>query len=190
MPIPRNSCQRRRWRSAQGFESLQEILQLGRKRRPEAESFLGAWMTQLQNCSVEKVSLHGLLFPRIDAQPCRRAVECIADDGMTDRGEVHADLVRAARSGFRLEQGEMPEAAQQTVVSACFSCPDTSGSHANAPPRIATHGRRDFPVKVGHSAVHQRYVRLVYVSGLELGRELPVGGVILGDNYQTGRHPI
>src|SRR5215470_18955975 len=94
-----------------GLESGQKILQLGCEWRLEAQSFLGARMTQLQGCSMEEVSRDGLLLPGVEAQPRRRAVECIADNGMTDRGEVNADLVGAARSGFRLQEGEMLEVA-------------------------------------------------------------------------------
>ena len=113
-------------------------------------------------------------------------VHRVARDRVTDRVEVHADLVRSPGDQVELEQGPAVEPFADPVAGDRRS-PVGDDGHPGAVLWVApdrcldpSHGRR-------HRALDQRLVGLADAAGLELSHERGLRAVVPGDHQQPAR---
>jgi hypothetical protein len=71
-------------------EPIQQLLQIGRQRCHKLAFFAARRQTQAEPVRMQKL-------PVQRQARCVESVKCIAHDGVLQPGEVHANLVRAAR---------------------------------------------------------------------------------------------
>ena len=81
-----------RWRVVRnrGLQLTEDVLELRRKGRVEAESLAGHRMVERQMFRMEEEP------GQVRERRAMAAIAAITDDGMADRLEMHSDLVRAA----------------------------------------------------------------------------------------------
>jgi hypothetical protein len=117
------------------------------------------------------------------------AVEGVADDGMSERRQVYANLVGAASVDFDVEQGEFAvigvDAALNGVVGDGFAASGAASGHADAADGVATDGGGDGAFVVFQMTVDECDVSLLDFAGGELRGQLAMGGVVLGDNDEA-----
>ncbi len=120
-----------------------------------------------------------------DAELRGGAVERVADDGMMQRGEVHADLVGAAGVQLDFEERGRIDAGEGAPVRAGFAgfAEDeaAAGGHAGAPVGVASDGEVDGAVVLFQEAFHQGEVDFFDLALAEGFAEFGVRGVIFGD---------
>src|SRR6266566_6354989 len=139
---------------------------------------------------MEEVPTQGVLFPAPDAYARGRPVERVAHDRVADRREVDADLVRASGQRLGFEQREVGEAPQHAIVGPSLASADAFGPHAHAVDGVASNGLYDLSLRVRHTPVNERDIRLVYFPCLELLRELAVSEVVLSHKHEARSHLV
>ena len=112
------------------------------------------------------------------------AVDRIADDGVADGAQVHADLVRAAGGDGHANQRHArqlagPRDARDGLTRPARPCRDPLPMH-----RVASERQVD-ALAVVHRAPHERHVFLLDFAVVELARQLLVGGVVLGHHHDA-----
>ena len=78
-----------------------------------------------------------------NTQLARRAVSCVADDGVAKGCEVDPDLMRPAGFGVGREKREIAEPPHDFISGKRLSRSQSACLHAGAPDWIASHGLRD-----------------------------------------------
>src|SRR5579875_3180959 len=108
----------------------------------------------------------------IATQPSRRAIERVAHDRVSQRGQMYADLVRAPCFDMHLHQreraprsGDVPASepfqhAPVTYRGACAVLQATLCGHADAPHGVASYGQIDRSLVLPHVAMDERHVHL------------------------------
>ena len=73
-------------------------------------------MLELQETCVQKGPRKGRHFPTSEVELARRAISCVANDGVPEGCEVDPYLVRSASFGVGFEQCEAAEPADDLVT--------------------------------------------------------------------------
>ena len=120
-------------------------------------------------------------------EPVAAGVGLVGEDRVADVGQVDADLVGPARLRLAAHQGEAPEPLDHLVeghrlLAAVLGAADR---HLLAVGRVEADRPLDVVAVALGDARHQRQVFLVDRPLLELGGELAVGQVVLGDEQQA-----
>ena len=114
----------------------------------------------------------------------------VPDNGMADRAQVHADLVRASGVQSPPAPASRPAAvALRTIRVTADACASGPGRHLLPVVRIAADRRVDPPAGL-HDVPTQRDVFLLDLAILKLPRQLVVRAVVLRDDHQTRRAAI
>src|ERR1700730_1912163 len=95
----------------------------------------GEWLGETELCGVKKIATERRQSDLTDADLGRRSVKSVADDRMMKGGEVHADLVGAARVELDLDERSGGDVREDAPVRASFASVGeggTTGSHAHA----------------------------------------------------------
>ena len=122
--------------------------------------------------------------------PVDAAVERIADDRMSDRAQVHANLVRAPGMNRDLRQRDRGvEVLGADDPRHGFPAAPGSRRHLLPVARIAPDRRIDAPSRL-HHAPDERDVFLLDLAIVKLPRQFFVRRVVLGDDHQAGRAAI
>ena len=122
--------------------------------------------------------------------PVHAAVQRVPDDGMANRAEVDADLMRAAGVNRHLHQRQHPaevlgaDDARHRGPGAAY--PRRLGRHLLAVRRIAADRRVD-PAAGHHFAPGEREIFLLHLTLGELPRQLFVRPIVLRDDHQARR---
>jgi hypothetical protein len=103
---------------------------------------------------------------------------------MADEGEVHANLMRAARFGRQLEQRRVREAPQHRKMRHRRP-PARQDGHPLSVERIAADRRVDRPFVFFHHALRQRDVAFRHRAVRPLPQQRRPRPVGLGDNHQA-----
>jgi len=102
-------------------------------------------MGKLERCGVQEIALQGEV-----ADLFWRAIENIANNGMSDRGQVHADLVGASGLDLEFEQRKFAvigvQLTSNRVVGDSASATAAAGGHASAAEKVTADGRGDCAV--------------------------------------------
>jgi hypothetical protein len=108
---------------------------------------------------------------------------------MSDRAQVHPDLMSPARVDRNPTQGHAAEMVSAT--NPCHGLPRTSGSSGHFLPMhwIAPNGSVNAPSRV-HHAPYKRDVLLFNFSIVKLSRELLMRRIILGNHHHARRPAI
>ena len=115
-----------------------------------------------------------------------RAVHPVARHRMTDRVEVHADLVRSPGDQVELQQGPAVEPFADPIARDRRP-PVGDDGHPRAVLRVAPDRCLDASDRRRHRALHQRLVRLADAAGLELRHERGLRAVLPGHHQQPAR---
>src|SRR5439155_258357 len=87
------------------------------------------------------------------------------------KSHPEAERVRASGQRLGFEQREVGEAPQHAILGPSLTSADAFGPHAHAVDRVASNGLYDLSLRVRHTPVNERDIRLVYFPLLELLRE-------------------
>jgi len=98
----------------------------------------------------------------------RRAIERVADHGESERGEMHAQLMRAARVQVRFDQRERAEEKFRGPIGARGAAIAAACGHARAPAQIARYRQLDSSGLLAHLSVQQRHVSFFHQAFLKL----------------------
>lgn len=176
------------------FEPLEKRFELRRERHLQLERFPRGWMLKLKAFGVQKVSPEPQPVPIVFApgasllgELARGSVERVADDGVTEGGHVHTDLVRASGLDAYANQGELAEGGceppQHFIVrdgaARVFGSAD---GHAGAANGIAPDGRIDGSASAWQVTLDQGNVSLVDAAGRKHLRQSGVRGVVFGND--------
>lgn len=130
-------------------------------------------------------SWQGLLSARkLDSSWC--TIECVANHGMLDRAQVHADLMGSARLDRKLEQREAAQGFHDFIQRMRLASMCGSRGHAEAVNAIASDSTLDFSGRLLDSAVYQRQIPFGNRTRLKLACEIRVAEVVPGDHEQSG----
>jgi len=140
-----NRRQSRRNAKQANLKSAQEGAQLVRQGTGERHIFAAARMGKLERCGVQVIALQDEVVDLF-----WRAVENIANNRMSDRGQVHADLVGTSGLDLEFEQGKFAVIGVQLtsngVVGDSASATAAAGGHASAAEKVPADGRGDCAV--------------------------------------------
>src|SRR5215470_13563563 len=130
---------------------------------------------------------------RVETEPPKGtggpAVLAIAHDGMADGRELHADLPPPPRAQRELEQARVVAVTEQLVArNGRLPLRACRGLHAQVPILHETALQR--ARLASHPSAHQRDVDALHAAGLELGLELTLGRLRLGEDEETRRLAI
>jgi len=145
-------------------------------------------MEKLQERSVKEVSFQSgqsLLSGR-KGDSGRRAIECVADNGMFDGAQMDSDLMGSARLDRELEQREARKTLDDLIHRVRFTRTGGSRGHAQAVDAIAPDGTLDFSARLVHSTVCQSQISFGDRTRLKLARKSRVAEVVLGNHEQSG----
>ena len=117
-------------------------------------------------------------------------VERVARHRVADRGEVDADLVRAAAVDADAEQRGAVEALERAPAGPRLASARGSHRHALAANRVAADRPVDLAGRARGDPEHERHVLLLDRARGELARERPVRRIVLGDDQQPGRAAV
>jgi len=143
---------------------------------------------------VEKIAVERRQLLLSHPQLLRRAIQRIANDGVLERGEVHSNLMRAARVELDLDEsravnpgegfpvGEGPAGIGDSSAAPGFAV----YRHARAINRVAPDGEVDAASFFGKDPLHQSDVSLLDSTAAEGFAEFGVSRVILGDQDDAG----
>src|SRR5262250_551425 len=137
--------------------------------------------------------MHEAQSGRVEAESPERtggpAVLAIAHDGMADSRELHADLSPPPRAQRELEQARVVAITEQPVArDGRFPLRARGGLHAQTPILHETALQR--ARLASHSSAHQRDVDALHAAGLELGLELTLRRLRLGEDEEARRLAI
>ena len=160
------------------------------------EFFSGARMRQFEAGSVQEISRQGerigiivLALTRAGFDLGRRAIEFVADNGMSQRRHVNADLVSSTGVDFDFEQSELAERrielAQNVVVRDGLALAGSLCRHSYAADGVAADAGVDGPALFLGPAVHQRDIGFLHFTFRELRGEFAVSVVIFRDHDQA-----
>ena len=116
----------------------------------------------------------------------RGAVECVADDGTPERGEMDAKLVRAAGVQTGLDQTETAEKQFRFPVRSRGPAFAAARGHSGAAVQIAGYGQLDSPSLCFQFAVEQGDVNLLDLALLKFFHEFSMRGVGARDDEHAG----
>ena len=122
------------------------------------------------------------------------SIRAVTDDGGSQMGEVHADLVRAPRPEGGLDQrqrGRTHEPVDDAIARE--RRPARAGRAHGHPEPVAgvpTDGGLDHARRVREPAVNQRQVAPLDGPRLELAGERQVRVIVLGDREEPGGAPV
>src|ERR1700675_2350972 len=91
---------------------------------------------------------------------CRGSVELVAGHGVTDAGQMHANLVRAAGPDANLEERGLVEALKHGVFRDSRAAGSQFRRHANSANGVANDGRGDPAPLRFDAAVNERQINL------------------------------
>ena len=202
---PADDHQQRPGRAEQHLRILHDIPPPGRRpadaslaRSPSSTASSEAGSGASTRTSLRRHRRDELQAPRVQEQalePVRalarrpRAVHHVARDRVTERGEMHADLVRAPGDQVQLQERPRGEALPDAIARDRGS-PVGHHGHPLAVLRVAPDRRLDPPDGRGHRALDQRQVGLPHAPRLELGHDPRLGGVVAGHDQEPGRVPV
>src|SRR5215472_10690945 len=117
------------------------------------------------------------------------AMLAITHDGMADGRELHADLPPSPRAQRELEQARGIAVGEQAIArDGRLAVRPRGGSHAQTP--ILHEPAFQHARLTPDASAHQRHVDALHASGLELGLQLPLGRLGLGENEEARRLAI
>lgn len=132
--------------------------------------------------------------PRVQKLSCQAqfvflfAVHRVTDDGMFEKGEVHANLMRASCFGFDAQERIFFRVRENMKngngIARVRQCCD---SHFFAVSHVARKGRVNFALRCFDNAMHEREIGLVNFARGELALESMQRGVIFGDEHYATR---
>src|SRR5436190_6522104 len=159
---------------ARPFERRREVRrQLGLEAQPRA----GERVSEAEPGAVQELAG--------EAVAAGVAIAWITRQGMADRREVGADLVRAAGLQPRLDEGVPGQALDHPEMGARLSGGPTAHRPPRGAPEVAPEGGVDRPRARARLALDQRQVAALHLAPLDLGREAAVRLVPSGDDHQS-----
>src|SRR5262245_11911814 len=160
----------------------QEPLHPSRYRRGEFDRFPESGMDEGQAGGVQGVAVEH----NRRAQP-GLAIHAVAHDRMAERGEMHTNLVGTPRLQMKLEQREVGEPLEHPIAGdRSLAPPGRSDSHLHAVARVAADRYIDNAFGGAHAAVNDGEIAARNGPRGELGHQVVVRGLRLGDHQQTG----
>ena len=117
--------------------------------------------------------------------PPPAAVHGVADHGVPDSAQVHANLVGAAGDDRHADQRDAVEPLGQDHPGDCLARPPRTGRDALPVDRVAADRQID-AASLLHQAPDEGGVLLLHLAVRELARELGVRRVVLGYHDQSG----
>jgi hypothetical protein len=147
-------------------------------------------MREREPLRVKEGALQALKRAKIPGDtPMYSSVHRIADDGMSDCAEMHADLVSS--TGVDRNPAQCHAAEMARSRDPCYRVPRTSGPRRHFLPLdgIATDCGLDSPPGLHHPP-DKRDIFLFDFSIVKLPRELLVRRIVLGDDHHSRRSAI
>src|SRR5579883_2773467 len=118
----------------------------------------------------------------------RSPVHRVPHHRVSQRRQVHPDLVRPPRIDLHLEQRELPKPrfhpSHDPVMRDRFPPARSPRRHAHPPHAVPADALADRPPLRLHPSVHQRHIRLLYLALGELRCQLAVRLVVLRHHHQ------
>ena len=113
-------------------------------------------------------------------------VQRIADDWVPDGVQVHAYLMGSAGRNRDAEQRKPGHVPCPGYASHGRTCPPRACRNLLAVHGVATDGNVD-ALALLHRAPYERDVLFFHFAIVKLARQLPMGGIVLGDDHHAGR---
>ena len=143
---------------------------------------------------MEKIAAERGQLRFLNAQLACGPVECVADDGMFEGGEVHTNLMRAAGVELDFNERGVADSGEGTPIGArgarighYRAVPGLAfHRHARAMDRVAADGQLDAAGFFLELALHECYVDFFHFALAEGFAELGVSGVVFGDENHAG----
>lgn len=173
----------RRRGSFEVLQTVPEMDQIGGERRFDYDLFGGGGGPEGDAVGVEEEAA-------AESRLGLGAVEGVADDRVADAGEVNADLVGAASADADFEEGELRVAAEDAVRAPSGAAFGEACGHADPAHGVAGDGALDAAGLILHGALDQRQVNFFDFAGGELRGEIPVRGVVLGDQEDAAGEAV
>src|SRR6267154_3367737 len=145
---------------------MEEFAEVLRKRSLQIDPHASTRLRETELCGVQEIAAQGSQRVLADLELRRRTVERVANNWMSQRGEMHANLVRA--SGVKLDFGEccVVDVRDGAPVGARFAGVaqhDTAaGGHARAISGVAGYGQLDTAAGFLEMAFEERQVGLLH----------------------------
>src|SRR5712672_1927541 len=145
---------------------MEEFAEVLRKRSVQIDPSAGTRLRETELRGVQEIAAQGWKCTLADLELRRSTVERVAHDWMPQRGEMHANLVRA--SGVKLNFGEccVVDVRDGAPVGARFAGVaqhDTAaGSHPRAISGVARYGQLDTAAGFFEMAFEERQVGLLH----------------------------
>src|SRR5207248_4700293 len=121
----------------------------------------------------------------------RGAVKRVAYHRMTERSEMHTNLVGSAGVDSQFEQCDLAETGIDSTLHGVmrdgFTATLAAGRHAGSANAIAADAAGNRAPPWLHPAVYERDVGLLYMAAGELFRQLAMGFIVLRDQDQSAR---
>lgn len=147
-------------------------------------------MRKLDVSGVKESAVQRRPFLYSDVDFARSAVSSIADDRMFDESKMNAKLVSATGVRLRVNQSKVMEAPADPVEGNGFAGSNSIHFHPDPVHRIAADGSLDFAAFGFHATVDKSLITLVHAPGFELGRQLAMRDVVLGNQDDAGSHLV
>src|SRR6266852_4483871 len=137
---------------------------------------------------MQKISSEGNAVRVLSADFPRRAIKRISDHRMSQRGQMHPDLVGPAGVNLHIQQRKLPKLRidpppYRVVSDGLASARPPRGHPCTAHP-IAADAAGNLPAILLYPAVHQRDVNLLDLAPSKLRRQPAMGFVVLCHHYQ------
>ena len=100
-------------------------------------------MNKSNSRGVQEISFQRRQELSADAFLARRAVNRVAHDRTSERGEMHANLVSSAGVQARLDERKVSEPHAQPPVRTCLAAFGAPCCHARAAAKVARNGQLD-----------------------------------------------
>src|SRR5438270_336063 len=176
--------------SVPSAERENQIAHVVRQRRGETHGVVRLWMWDYQMSCVQGLTTESCdrfleLLVRNSA-PLRTGVDRIADDGMADRFEMDADLVRAAGAENAADHRGMAKLLDHFEIGDGVAAAGDDG-HALAVARIARDRRVDRAARLRWSSVNDGQILFAHGLGRPRGGEFAMRRVVLRDHHHAAR---
>src|SRR5450755_1934389 len=146
-------------------------------------------MLEFQRRGMEKIPRKSIDTSILSTQHSGRSIESIAHDRMSQRRQVHSDLVSPTGINFQVEQGELAERRINSLLNNIMGDglaptlpPDC---HFGAMHAITANGATDRPFVVLHPSVHECNVFFLDLALRELRRQAAMGLVIFRNDEES-----
>src|SRR6267154_4053246 len=161
---------------------MEEFAEVLRKRSLQIDPHASTRLRETELRGVQEIAAQGSQRALADLELRRRTVERVANNWMSQRGEMHANLVRA--SGVKLNFGEgcVVDAREGAPIGARFAGvaqhDAAACGHARAISRVACYGQVDTAAGFLEMTLDEREVRLLYFALAKRFAKLRVRGIV------------